>query len=421
MAATAQRRDCRADFPALAAIDRINAGRKLAYLDNAATTQRLGYAIDAATQMNAQVAANPYRGTYLESREVTKTYETARAGVAAFINAKPDEVVFTRNATEALNIVASSWGLLNLEAGDVIVLPVSEHHSNLVPWQRVCDRTGAVMKYVHLDSEGRLNTEEFEAALNSGCKLVAIAHVSNVLGTVFPLKQIAEAAHAHGALVCADCAQSAGHRVLDVADLDVDFAAFSGHKMFATDGIGVLYVKRAIMAGMQPFLLGGEMVDEVWDRHTSFKSTPQRFEAGTPNVSGAVSLSVACRYLQGVGMVNIERVEQALTARMLEGLKQIDNVRVYGIQDATADRCGIASFTIEGVDPRDAAFAYNREGVALRVGTHCAQPLHRRLGVEMTCRASVAFYTSPWEIDKFLEVTAGMREGVCSTLVAHLP
>lgn len=421
MNATAKPHSVREDFPALAELDASDDFRKLAYLDNAATTQRLGYAIDAATQINAQMAANPYRGTYQESREVTRTYETARVDVARFIGARPDEVVFTRNATEALNLVAASWGCANLKKGDVIALPVSEHHSNLVVWQRVADRTGARMKYIHLDQNGRLLEDEVDAALSANCKLLAIAHVSNVLGTVFPLAELAQRAHAVGAVIVADCAQSAGHRCLDMKELDVDFAAFSGHKTYAPDGIGVLFAKHELLESMEPFLLGGEMVDEVWDRHTSYKPGPRRFEAGTPNVSGAVALSVACRYLSSIGMETIERVELQLAKRLLEGLNQIDSVRIYGNPSPGPNRVPIVAFNVEGVDPRDAALAYNRAGIALRIGTHCAQPLHRRLGVEMSCRVSPTFYNSPEEIDRFLEATESLRRTVCETVVSHLP
>lgn len=421
MSEAVQTRSVREDFPALAAIDADEAARALAYLDNAATTQRLGYAIDAATQMNAQIAANPYRGTYQESREVTKAYEAARAGVAKFIGASPDEVVFTRNATEALNLVAFSWAMANVHEGDTIALPVSEHHSNLVTWQRVCQRTGAKLRYIHLDALGHLNEEELESALSDHCRLLAIAHVSNVLGSVFPIADLARRAHEHGAVIVADCAQACGHRALDVGEADVDFAAFSGHKMYAPDGIGVLYAKRELLAGMEPFLLGGAMVDEVWDTRTSFQDGPRRFEAGTPNVSGAVALSVACRYLSNVGLPTIERVEGLLAKRLLEGMARIPEVRIYGDPQASATRAPIVAFNVEGVDPRDAALAYNRAGVAVRVGTHCAQPLHRRLGVEMTCRVSPAFYNSPGEIDRFLEATDGLRKNLCQTIVSHLP
>lgn len=413
--------ELRKAFPSLARIDAGRADRPLAYLDNAATTQTLGTVLDAVHHTGIDVCANPYRGVYQESREVTKLYEASRSEVARFIGAAPGEVVFVRNATEALNIVATSWAEHALQPGDEIALPISEHHSNLVIWQRVCCRTGAKLVYLRLDEHGRLTDDELDRAIGPRTRVVAIAHTSNVLGTVFPLEKVTQAAHAVGAVVVADCAQASAHHALNLRELDVDFAAISGHKMYGPAGIGVLYAKTALLAHMEPFLLGGEMVDEVWDRASTYQSGPRRFEAGTPNVAGAFGLAVACAWLENVSFPAIEARERALTERLLAGMGDISGLRVFGNPAPADDRAGVVAFTLEGVDPIDAAYAFDKQNVAVRAGSHCAQPLHRRLGVESTCRASVALYTTEREIDRFLEAAEHVRERTCRTVMAHLP
>lgn len=412
----------RADFPTFSPeANNPRVGVPFAYLDSAATTQRPVQVLKAIEQHYVTENANPYRGMYRTSVLATDAYEGARAFVAAFVGADASELVFVRNATEALNMVATCYALANVGPDDEIVLPVSEHHSNLVPWQRVCQRTGAKMRYMRLDAGGRLTEDELDAAIGPRTKIVAVAHVSNVLGTRFPVKSIVERAHAVGAKVVLDCAQSAGHLPLDFHAFDVDFAAFSGHKMYGPMGIGALYVRAELLEAMDPFLLGGEMVDEVWDRRTTFQPGPRRFEAGTPNVGGAVGMAAAAAYLQEVGFGAVQELEHRLTKRLLDGLRGMDSVRIYGNPEFAADRAGIVSFNIGSVDPQDVGLFLDAHNVAIRTGSHCAQPLHRRLGTEQSCRASLGIYNTEEDVDQLLAGLTDMRHAVSRRIMGMFP
>ena len=411
----------RSDFPALAAAGAASHRRRkpLAYLDNAATTQKPTCVIEALDRVYRAGTANPYRGAYRLSEDVTRLYEGARAVVARFVGADADEIVFTRNATEAINLIAHSFALAPgaLGPGDEIVLPISEHHSNLVVWQQVCRRTGARLVYLRPGADGRLSSEELSAKIGPATKIVACAQVSNVLGTVFPVERIIARAHEVGAVVVLDCAQGVAHLPVDARALDADFIAFSGHKMYGPFGIGVLFAARACMDRMDPFLFGGEMIDAVYERVATFESGPKRFEAGTPNVEGAVGLAAAAEYVSQLGFERIRLIERGLAERVLSGLGAIESVRIIGNRTADADRLGVVAFTVEGTEPDDVARVLDDAGVAIRSGTHCAQPLHRALDLEATCRVSPCFYNTPDEIDRFLEAVAGARRAIVSRRV----
>lgn len=416
-------RSFRADFPALAleAAEGLRAGMPFAYLDSAATTQRPKQVLEAVNRHCITENANPYRGVYRTSLLATQAYEDARTQVAAFVGAQASEVVFVRNATEALNVVAASYALENLGPSDEIVLPVSEHHSNLVPWQRVCRKTHAKLRYLRLNVQGRLTDEEIDEVIGPHTKIVAVAHVSNVLGTRFPVEHIVQRAHAVGAKVVLDCAQSAGHMPLNLHELDVDFAALSGHKMYGPMGIGALYAKGDLLNQMEPFLLGGEMIDAVWEHNTTFQTGPRRFEAGTPNVEGAIGMAAAASYLQQAGLENVQVLEHRLTKRLLDGLRELGSVRIYGNPECDHDRAGIVAFNVDGVDPQDVGLFLDAHNVAIRTGSHCAQPLHRRLGVEQSCRASLGIYNTEEDIDRLLEGLSDMRHMVSRRIMGMFP
>lgn len=392
-----------------------------AYLDNAATTQKPAVVLEAIEAFYEHYNANPYRGVYQASRETTKLYETARLIVAEFIGASADSVVFTRNTTEALNIVAFSYALEQLHAGDHVVIPISEHHSNLVIWQQVCTRTGAELVYMHPDSQGRLTEQELEKTITNKTKIVALAHVSNVLGSVYPVKKITKLAHSVGAVVVLDCAQSVAHTPLDLKDLDVDFAAFSGHKMYAPMGIGVLYGKSELLQSMLPFLYGGEMIDEVFQSHSTYEAGPKRFEAGTPNVEGALGLATAIDYLQSIGLETIRSLEHELKQLLLEGLRSLDTIDIYGNSHPNDDRSLVVAFNVEGAAPNDVAYILDTSNIAIRSGTHCAQPLHRWLGIKDSCRVSPCFYNTPHEISRFLEVLSDARRQITRNIMTFFP
>ena len=395
------------DFPILG--ETMN-GKRLVYLDNAATTQKPLSVIHAVDDYYRTSNANPHRGLYGLSIKATEMYENARHTVKEFIHAEKDaEVIFTRNASESLNLVAYSYGLTFLHEGDEILLPVSEHHSNLVPWQMVAKATGAKLVYLYPNAAGRLTEEEIDAKLTKNTKIVALAHVSNVLGTVNPVKKIAEKAHAVGAVVVVDCAQSIPHYPVNVRDLDADFVAFSGHKMMAPMGIGVLYGKEELLNKMPPFLSGGEMIEYVYEQEATFAPLPQKFEAGTQNVGGAVGLEAAIQYLQRVGYDTVIHTEEELLAYALEGMAKLPHITVYGDTKDLSDRCGVISFNVDGVHPHDVASVLDSDGVAIRAGHHCAQPLMRYLKVNATCRASLYFYNTREDIDAFLESLSKVR------------
>ncbi len=395
------------DFPILN--QKMN-GKRLVYLDNAATSQRPLPVIRAVDEFYRTQNANPHRGLYELSVKATQRYEDARSAVRKFIGAGEDcEVIFTRNASESLNLVAYSYGMTFLREGDEIALPVSEHHSNLVPWQMVAKAKGAKLVYLYPDRDGRLTDEEIDAKITKRTKLVAVAHVSNVLGSVYPVRKIADRAHAAGAVVVADCAQSVPHRRVNVQELGADFMAFSGHKMMAPMGIGVLYGRKELLEKMPPFLRGGEMIEYVHEQDSTFAPLPQKFEAGTQNVGGAVGLEAAIRYLEGVGYDRIQKTENELLNYTLDGLAEIPHVVVYGGTRNREDRGGVISFNVEGVHPHDVASILDADGIAVRAGHHCAQPLMDYLCVNSTCRASFYFYNTKEDADAFLESLRKVR------------
>ena len=388
------------DFPIL---NQKMRGKRLAYLDNAATVQRPLAVLNAVDEFYRTENANPHRGLYELSIQATKRYEDARHTVKEFIGAEKDcEVIFTRNASESLNLVAYSYGMAFVNKGDEIALPVSEHHSNIVPWQMVAQAKGAKLVYLYPDVKGRLTDEEIESKITSKTKVVVVAHVSNVLGSVYPVRKIADRAHAVGAVIVVDCAQSIPHYPVNVKELGADFIAFSGHKMMAPMGIGVLYGREELLNKMPPFLRGGEMIEYVHEQSATFAPLPQKFEAGTQNVGGAVGLEAAIHYLQKVGYDRIHRTEQELLNYTLDEMAKIPNLTVYGGTENRENRCGVISFNVDGVHPHDVAGVLDADGVAIRVGHHCAQPLMEYLGVNATCRVSFYFYNTKEDAVQFI-------------------
>ena len=392
----------KADFP-------IFDDKSLVYLDSSATTQKPQCVIDAVTEYYRRENANPLRGLYKLSGAATEAYEDAREAVRGFINAREAaEIIFTRNASESLNLVAYSWGLSSLKEGDEILVTIAEHHSNFLPWQQVATRSGAVLRILDCDADGRITPEAFAAALTPKTKLAAVCAVSNVLGTANDIKELARLAHSVGAVFVADGAQSVPHLPTDVRDLDVDFLAFSGHKMLAPMGIGVLYGKRALLEAMPPFLYGGEMIETVTREGATYAELPHKFEAGTVNAGGAVGLHAAIDYINSVGFDEIVAHERALTEYAMSKIAKIPHVNVIGSQKA-CDHNGIISFTVDGVHPHDIAAIFDDENICIRAGHHCAQPLHKFLGVQSSARCSLALYNTEEDIDKFVSVLARMR------------
>ena len=390
----------RRDFPILSR--QIN-GKPLVYLDNAATSQKPKQVIKAVSEYYRRHNANVHRGIHTLAEEATNSYEEARKKVARFINARSErEVVFVRNATEAINLVAYAWGRKNLKQGDEILTTVMEHHSNLVPWQIVARETGSTLKFLDIDEDGFLKLNDLAKLLTPKTKLVAVTWVSNVLGTINPVREITKAAHAKGALVLVDGAQRAPHVPIDVQREGFDFLAFTGHKMLAPMGIGVLWVRQKILEEMDPFLSGGDAIKEVTLEEPIFNDLPWKFEAGTPNVGGVVGLGAAVDYLSKIGMKNIRTHSEQLTAYGLKRLNQVKSLKIYGPSDSN-DRGSVFSFTIDGIHPHDLATALDQEGIAIRSGHHCAMPLHTRLGVTATARASFYLYNTEEEIDRLVE------------------
>lgn len=394
----------RRDFPILAR--RIH-GRPLVYLDSGASSQKPSVVIDAVRHYDQTTHANIHRGVYTLSEEATLAYEHAHACVARFINADFEEVVFTKNTTEALNLVAYAWGLDNLQAGDEVVLSQLEHHSNLVPWQQIARRTGATVRYIRVNAQGKLDMEHAAALIGPRTKMVSVAHVSNVLGTVNPVDTLGQMAHAHGALLCVDGAQSIPHMAVDVRTLDCDFLAFSGHKMLGPTGIGGLYGKRAILERMEPFLHGGGMISEVTFEGATWNDLPWKFEAGTPPIAQGIGLGVAVEYLQRLGMEAVHAHEQALVSYALEQMQRVQDMELYGPEAAA--RGGVVSFNLHGLHPHDMASILDQYGVAIRGGHHCAMPLMRVLGVNGTCRASFYIYNTVDDIDVLIEAVGEAR------------
>ena len=395
--------NCREDFPLLMQQD-------IAYLDNAATAQRPQCVLDAERRFYCQQNANPMRGLYPLSIAATEAYENAREAVRRFLNANSaSEIIFTRNTTEGLNLAAYSYGLSRLKAGDEVVVSILEHHSNLLPWQMVCRQTCASLKFLDCEPDGSLDQNKAEALITDRTRLLAVTHVSNVIGRVNPIRALADMAHRHGAVIVVDGAQSTPHIPVDVQALDADFLAFSGHKVYGPMGIGVLYGKRALLEEMPPFLTGGEMIESVTREGAVFAELPHKFEAGTVNAAGAAGLHAAIDYLQAVGYDAMHRQELALVARTLRGMAALPHVHVIG-SDKAEEHTGIVTFTVDGVHPHDVSEILACDGVAVRAGHHCAQPLLRHLGHSATVRASFAFYNTENEVDRLLASLSTLRE-----------
>jgi cysteine desulfurase/selenocysteine lyase len=383
-------------------------GRPLVYLDNASSTHKPRQVLDAERAFLEQHYSNVHRGVHTLSQEATDAYEQARTTVASFIGARHDDVVFTKNVTEAINLVAYSLGnapvgsRFHLGPGDEICVTEMEHHSNLVPWQLLAQRTGATLRWLALTDEGRLDLTELDAVVNERTRILAFTHQSNLLGTVNPVDVLVRRAHEVGALVLLDAAQSVPHFPVDVTALGVDFLAFTGHKLLGPTGVGVLWGRSELLAEMPPFMGGGSMIEVVEMASSTYAPPPERFEAGTPVISQAIGLAAACDYLSAVGLDKIAAHEAALTARLLEGLRRIDGVRVIG-PDSTEMRGSAVSFVIDGVHPHDVGQTLDEVGVAVRVGHHCAAPVCRRYAVPATARASSYLYNTPGEIDALLD------------------
>ena len=385
------------DFPLL------EGNPSLHYLDNAATTQKPREVLVALDSYYRTYNANPHRGAYDLSSKATELYEHARIGAASFINApKSENLVFVRNATEAINLVASSYAPLILHAGDEIVLPISEHHANLVPWQVVCQKLGCRLVYLQLDENGRVDEQEIEKKITNRTKLVTFALIGNVLGLRLPAEYIIEKAHAVGAKVLLDCAQSLAHLMLDVQVLDVDFAVFSSHKLFGPMGIGLLYGKTELLEAMPPSLFGGSMIEYVGDDEATYASVPQRFEAGTQDVGGVVGFQAALEYIRKLGYPALMQVEQELTSYALSRLGELPWVTVYGKALTGEPRFPLITFNVEGIHSHDVATILDAEHVSIRSGHHCAQPLMRALGIGAACRASFSLYTTKADIDALI-------------------
>lgn len=396
-------RDYKKDFPLLA-------GTADAYLDNAATAQRPRCVMDAEADFYLHHNANPLRGLYPLSVEATEIYEASRETVRGFIGAaSADEIIFTRNTTESLNLVAYSYGLTHVKAGDEVLVSVMEHHSDLLPWQMVCRAAGAELKFIECAPDGSIDLAAVERLITAKTKIVAIAQVSNVLGREYPVSEIARLAHKKGAVIVVDGAQSTPHMPVDVRALDADFFAFSGHKVFGPMGIGVLYGKRALLDAMPPFLTGGEMIESVTRTGAVYAELPHKFEAGTVNAAGAAGLKAALEYVSGVGFAEMQRRELALTAHAMEALGAIGHVHILG-SSKPEEHTGIVTFTLDGVHPHDISEILASDGVCVRAGHHCAQPLLAHLGLNATVRASMAFYNTPDEIDRLAHSLSTVRE-----------
>lgn len=398
----------RRDFPLL---NQTMNGRPIVYLDNGATTQKPESMIQAMCGYYGGCNANPHRGAYALSIEATDIYENTRERVRRFINApKAEEIIFTKNATEALNLVAYSYGRTKLGPGDEILLTIAEHHSNLVPWQEAAKATGAKLNYIYLEPDGNLSQKDIETKITPRTKVVAVTHVSNVLGLVNPVRDIADRAHDAGAVVVVDGAQSVAHMAVDVQALGADFFAFSGHKMLSPMGIGVLYGRHELLSAMPPFLTGGDMIEYVSEQETTFAELPAKFEAGTQNVGGAAGLTAAIDYLEKLGFDRITAIEQELLDYALPQLKALPYVELYGCDTTRNNKTGIITFNVKDVHPHDVSTILDAEGVAVRGGHHCAQPLMTYLGQNATCRASFYFYNTKDDVDRWIAALKKVRE-----------
>ena len=388
--------DFKDDFPILK-------NRDISYLDSGATTQKPQCVIDAVENYYKMYNANPHRGAYSLSIEATEVYENTRAKIAKFINAEnPEQIIFSKNATESLNLLAYSYGLDNLQPEDEVVLSIMEHHSNLVPWQYVTKKTGSTLKYMYINNEYELTREEIEEKITDKTKIVGITHVSNVLGTINNVKEIINYAHSKGAIVIVDASQSIPHMRIDVQDLDADFLVFSAHKMLAPLGLGVLYGKKSILDAMRPFIMGGDMIEYVYEQDTTFAMLPNKFEAGTQNVEAVVGLGTAIDYIEKIGYDKIQEAEKEVVSYAREELSKLDFVKMY-ITPNEENHSAVISFNVEGVHPHDVASILDSIGVCVRSGNHCAQPLMRFLNIDSTCRASFYLYNTKEDVDRLVK------------------
>lgn len=384
------------DFPLLE-------NKNITYLDSGATTQKPIQVIKAVEEFYQKYNANPHRGAYSLSVEATEQYENTRTKIAKFINAKHrEEIIFSKNATESLNLIAYSYGLDNLKKDDEVVISIMEHHSNLVPWQKMIKQTGSKLNYMYINENYEITDEEIENKITDKTKIVGITHVSNVLGTINNVKKIIKYAHKKGAVVIVDASQSIPHMKIDVQDLDADFLVFSGHKMLAPLGIGVLYGKREILNKMTPFLMGGDMIEYVYEQETTFAPLPNKFEAGTQNVEGVIGLGAAIDYIENSGYDKIQEIEHEVISYARQELSKLDYLTLYTTPNEE-NHSSVISFNIKGVHPHDVASILDSEGVCVRSGNHCAQPLMRFLGIDSTCRASFYIYNTKEDVDKLVK------------------
>lgn len=384
------------DFPLLE-------NENITYLDSGATTQKPIQVIKAVEEFYQKYNANPHRGAYSLSVEATEQYENTRTKIARFINAKHrEEIIFSKNATESLNLIAYSYGLDNLKKDDEVVISIMEHHSNLVPWQKMTKQTGSKLNYMYINENYEITDEEIESKITDKTKIVGITHVSNVLGTINNVKKIIKYAHKKGAVVIVDASQSIPHMKIDVQDLDADFLVFSGHKMLAPLGIGVLYGKREILNKMTPFLMGGDMIEYVYEQETTFAPLPNKFEAGTQNVEGVIGLGAAIDYIENLGYNKIQEIEHEVISYARQELSKLDYLTLYTTPNEEK-HSSVISFNINGVHPHDVASILDSEGVCVRSGNHCAQPLMRFLGIDSTCRASFYIYNTKDDVDKLVK------------------
>ena len=384
------------DFPLLE-------NENITYLDSGATTQKPIQVIKAVEEFYQKYNANPHRGAYSLSVEATEQYENTRTKIAKFINAKHrEEIIFSKNATESLNLIAYSYGLDNLKKDDEVIISIMEHHSNLVPWQKMTKQTGSKLNYMYINENYEITDEEIESKITDKTKIVGITHVSNVLGTINNVKKIIKYAHKKGAVIIVDASQSIPHMKIDVQDLDADFLVFSGHKMLAPLGIGVLYGKREILNKMTPFLMGGDMIEYVYEQETTFAPLPNKFEAGTQNVEGVIGLGAAIDYIENLGYNKIQEIEHEVISYARQELSKLDYLTLYTTPNEE-NHSSVISFNINGVHPHDVASILDSEGVCVRSGNHCAQPLMRFLGIDSTCRASFYIYNTKDDVDKLVK------------------
>ncbi len=384
------------DFPLLE-------NENITYLDSGATTQKPIQVIKAVEEFYQKYNANPHRGAYSLSVEATEQYENTRTKIAKFINAKHrEEIIFSKNATESLNLIAYSYGLDNLKKDDEVIISIMEHHSNLVPWQKMTKQTSSKLNYMYINENYEITDEEIESKITDKTKIVGITHVSNVLGTINNVKKIIKYAHKKGAVVIVDASQSIPHMKIDVQDLDADFLVFSGHKMLAPLGIGVLYGKREILNKMTPFLMGGDMIEYVYEQETTFAPLPNKFEAGTQNVEGVIGLGAAIDYIENLGYDKIQEIEHEVISYARQELSKLDYLTLYTTPNEE-NHSSVISFNINGVHPHDVASILDSEGVCVRSGNHCAQPLMRFLGIDSTCRASFYIYNTKDDVDKLVK------------------